>query len=835
MATESTTITGGGTFAISSGATLGVTSANGITTAGTALGNIQTLLRSYNEGANYIYNGTSAQVTGTGLTQNIPANLTINNSSGVTLSNQTTISGLLTMTSGTLNTANTNLTIGSLTGSSNITNSSGTAGNVVITVGSDNTSPSAFSGVISNGTATSASLVKTGTGALILSGTNTYSGTTTITNGTLELGSGTCIPDNSNVILNGGTLSTGSGTGFSETAGTLNLQSSSSIALGTGTHSLTFSPSSGETWGSGTLTVTGWTGNAGSGGTAGKIFAGSNESGLTTQLSQVAFYGYGSTSGILTTGEVIPLTEPTIVISSPDPAVNAGNILQNTVNNVIYRFDISVTVENAVLSGLQITTAGTYTGSDLANLKAWYSADNIFNSGSDALLSTETSPPGPGTHVFPGWTNQEIASGTTGYVFVTADIPCNAVTANTLSVDAVTTSDVSFIIGSRSGTAYPGGLQTIQDAIPENASGLSASVADSESSLSWTNPGCFTEIMIVGKTGSAVTGPPAGDGSTYSPDLAFGSGTAFEGGYVVYKGSSSPQTVTSLTNGSIHYFTFFTRKGTTWSSGATVSVTPVSDTQLDYRSAASGNWSNPVTWQKSFDGGSSWIPATIPPDYTNDQINILNGHTVTAASAVTVDQVVVELGGKVTVNNVTMTIADGTGDDFVVNGTFELTGTSGVITPTGNLVFNSSGTYIHNRNGGSVPTATWAASANCNITGVTTTAPIIPSATQPLGNFTWDCPSQLGLPNIIDLAGQLTSVNGNFNLVSTGAANNYLNLGREVSSNLTVQGSYNQYNGILGLGPRQNINNRTMTIEGDFNLFLGAVFYISPAERNRFA
>jgi len=45
------------------------------------------------------------------------------------------------MTNGALDMANTNLSVGSLTGSGNITNASGTAGARTLTIGTDNTSP----------------------------------------------------------------------------------------------------------------------------------------------------------------------------------------------------------------------------------------------------------------------------------------------------------------------------------------------------------------------------------------------------------------------------------------------------------------------------------------------------------------------------------------------------------------------------------------------------------------------------------------------------------------------------------------------------------------------
>ncbi len=181
-------ITNAADFVLSSGAILQIGSTSGISSTG-ASGNVQMSgNNTFNSGANYVYNGTAAQITGTGLTQNTPANLTIDNSAGVTLTAATTISGLLTMTSGTLNMANTNMTVGSLTGSSNLTHSSGIAGNRTLTIGSDGTSPSAYNGVISNGTATSVIITKNGTGTLILSGDNSYTGLTTISAGTLKLG-----------------------------------------------------------------------------------------------------------------------------------------------------------------------------------------------------------------------------------------------------------------------------------------------------------------------------------------------------------------------------------------------------------------------------------------------------------------------------------------------------------------------------------------------------------------------------------------------------------------------------------------------------------------------
>jgi hypothetical protein len=95
-------VSGAGSFVLSPGATLGIGNANGITAAPTATGNIQTTTRSFDTAANYIYDGSVAQVTGSGMPPTVN-NLTVNNSSGVTLSGATTITTALTIGSITSN------------------------------------------------------------------------------------------------------------------------------------------------------------------------------------------------------------------------------------------------------------------------------------------------------------------------------------------------------------------------------------------------------------------------------------------------------------------------------------------------------------------------------------------------------------------------------------------------------------------------------------------------------------------------------------------------------------------------------------------------------------
>jgi len=110
--------------------------------------------------------------------------------------------------------------IGSLTGGGT------TGGNVLLgaaslTIGTDNASPGAYSGIISG----TGAIIKNGTGMLILSGMNAYTGTTTISAGTLQLGTSSTVSTSGPLGTSGaGSTTVASGAvldlnGFSLTAG----------------------------------------------------------------------------------------------------------------------------------------------------------------------------------------------------------------------------------------------------------------------------------------------------------------------------------------------------------------------------------------------------------------------------------------------------------------------------------------------------------------------------------------------------------------------------------------------------------------------------------------
>ena len=231
----------------------------------------------------------------------------------------------------------------------------------------------------------------------------------------------------------------------------------------------------------------------------------------------------------------------------------------------------------------------------------------------------------------------------------------------------------------------------------------------------------------------------------------------------------------------------------------------------DYRSnAITMNWGTASSWERF--NGTNWVTAGSSPSSSDGVITIRNGHTVTVASAVTVDQVVVQAGGQVTVNGANMIIADGAGDDFVVNGIVRVA-SSHDITTTGNLLFNSGSQYQHARTSGTIPTAIWNLNSTCIITGATSAVPA--GINQSFGNFTWNATGSSTSNNVLTP----TNVRGTFLVQSTGTGSVQL-------QSLVIDGNYEQTGGTVKI--RNATGSSTANIKGSFTLN-GGTFMITDA------
>ncbi len=393
-------------------------------------------------------------------------------------------------------------------------------------------------------------------------------------------------------------------------AGTATLLSTKTTALGPGSQVL---PS--------------FTSQAISSGSTGYIFltadiASGATNGNTINIASNAFSNITFSSGSKTgTDPVAAGGLQTITVAVPDialtsPSASSANITVGTTNNVIYRFDLAITTATATLNGVTLNTAnGSNSSTDLTNLKCWYQTSTTFNTGTATLLSTKTTSLAAGSQVFPSFSSQSLSYGSTYYIFITADVPLSATPNNTIIVSAITTADLTFATGNKTGSANASGTKTIIDCTPTDVTSTAASSANLSSVLTWVNPACYDEILIVAALTSN-SGTPTGDGSAYIANLAFGSGTSLGNGFIVYRGLSSSQTVTGLTNGTQYYFKYFTRRGNTWTSGTEVNATPNiagyywngASIAANPAAGGTGTWGAANSWRQpsSVGGQATW-------------------------------------------------------------------------------------------------------------------------------------------------------------------------------------------------------------------------------------
>ena len=176
-------------------------------------------------------------------------------------------------------------------------------------------------------------LIKNGLGTLTLSGANPISGSVTINAGTLfadgngSLGSVAGVSVNSGgtlslggtdpinrvnntaiITLNGGALA---GNNKTESFGVLNLRANSTISLTSGgpAGTLTFW---GGTRAGGTLTISGWSGTAGTSGTDDHVVFSSDPG--SQFLQNVTFSGFDPGALWLGNGEIVPVPEPGVAL-----------------------------------------------------------------------------------------------------------------------------------------------------------------------------------------------------------------------------------------------------------------------------------------------------------------------------------------------------------------------------------------------------------------------------------------------------------------------------------------------------------------------------------------
>lgn len=338
---------------------------------------------------------------------------------------------------------------------------------------------------------------------------------------------------------------------------------------------------------------------------------------------------------------------PTVdhTFTTPSLSVSQGSTLAG-----LYRVQCDITDGNALLTGITVQTTGSYISSDINNFKLIISTDATLD-GTDPVLATINTSSGPGQNLAFTGLGQNLPAGTTRYLFIAASISGCANVGNTIGIASTPLTSITYgsALTIKNGTPAAGNNLSIVLGTLDNVSGLSATSGTPVVPVSWTNPTCVTEVIVVAHT-SSIGGTPTG---TYTGNTNFALAPAFPGGgKVVYNGLSSPQNITGLTIGQSYFFKVFVRFGANYSSGVEVSATPQ---LVNIYSRGSGVSHTDAIWSLSPNGTAQTL-AAVGGMAADRGLVIQTGHTVqlsTSGGTVIARELVVQSGGTFTATGTT--------------------------------------------------------------------------------------------------------------------------------------------------------------------------------------
>ena len=391
-----------------------------------------------------------------------------------------------------------------------------------------------------------------------------------------------------------------------------------------------------------------------------------------------------------------PVDNPTPSIAHTWSTPGSATMVQNStaISNPLIAVQADVSLGNAILTGIKFTTAGTYDASSFTAFKLYASTDGTLDAG-DAVLATINTSSGPGQLLNFNNLAFSIPVDETRYYIVAAEVAECATIGNTISIDANTLSDITYVAAIRIGVPAASTTKTIAAGSPNDVTSPAASSGTPPVYLSWSEPACLSDVMIVAHTAS-ISGVPSGN--AYTANANYASAPAFAGGgKVVFKGTypGSLVATTGYTLGTVYYFKIFVRNGNLWSPG--VQVTAIPDEYTLY-SRGSGDASNAAIWSYFPNGIGQTITALGGFSNTKN-IRIQNGHNVQITQAnISCNDLVVNTGGKLFEGSsvgANIKYVSVFGDNVTINGTLggttfdaiglNIEGSSCTLNGTGNI------------------------------------------------------------------------------------------------------------------------------------------------------
>jgi len=592
-----------------------------------------------------------------------------------------------------------NSTSGTYASTLNNTITSSTAATLTVTgSGSFGDGTSANSGVISG----SVALVKSVGGTLTLADANTYTGTTTVSAGTLfvngSLASGSIVTIDASGTLAGN----GTAAGTVSLTGTVSPGGTTSTTANLATGAFTFNANS--TYKFEMNNATGAAGNANGWDkitSSGAIICSATP--ITIDITSVSitnFSGSTSYSWVIAQGTSIS-------------GFNAGNFTLTTTNFLPSLaggyFSISATSTDISLlfnaATPSVITSGTIPnfGTVTVNTTSPSSSFPSYNASGAFLTNDITITPPIGVEVS---TSSTFASNIgTNSSPITLAHSGGIVNSTPIYVRFAPTTASGSFSANITNSSSPAPTQNVAitgkavDTEPttQTTSISFSSVSTTTMTVNFNTTGNGGKRILVAKAGSAVNSDPV-DGTTYTANLAFGSGTQIgTGNYVVVASNASSAAITGLSSGTTYHFALYEYNDNSNTSGAENYYTTTAPTANTTTTTPASTWTGTTsgTWLTS----TNWTPSGAPSGvgaeaFFNSNTNAgTNGINMNGISAGNSSIGAIHWGSSATTARTVTNSSGSAGGTFTLNGI--------TVNSVGNTILRNASSGSHNITPGS--------------------------------------------------------------------------------------------------------------------------------------